>query len=166
MISNMRRILLCRPAEMDPVGDKELAADDEEQDDARQDVREGLVQLEGLRDLPGAPAQEGEQEAGQDHPDRVEFRQPGDHDRREAVAARKGRRQRVVRAADQQEARDAAIQQGYTEDQLNNYRKRREQEPDSWRCNIEEEFYTKIAIPQAMQQNKESEALFEYITHI
>lgn len=52
---------------------------------------------------------------------------------------------------------------GYTEEQFNNYKKRREQEPDSWRCNIEEEFYTKIAIPQAVQQNKESEALFEYI---
>jgi len=38
-------------AQVDFVGDEEFAADDEEQDDAREDIGEGLVQAEGLRKI-------------------------------------------------------------------------------------------------------------------
>ncbi|MBR5393667.1 MAG: hypothetical protein IK144_01130 [Bacteroidaceae bacterium] len=53
---------------------------------------------------------------------------------------------------------------GYTAQLFDKYKVKREQEPDSWRCNIEAEFYDKIIIPLVQQQNKESEALFEYVT--
>ena len=53
---------------------------------------------------------------------------------------------------------------GYTAIVYNEYKERRDQEPDSWRCDIEKEFYTKYIIPYVKQQNKISEALFEFLT--
>lgn len=52
----------------------------------------------------------------------------------------------------------------YTADLFESYRDDREQEPESWRCNIEKEFYTNYVIPYVTMKNDESKALFEYIT--
>lgn len=52
---------------------------------------------------------------------------------------------------------------GYTAKLFGQYKEKREQEPNSWRCNVEAEFYTEFIIPFVKKQNKESEALFEYI---
>ena len=52
----------------------------------------------------------------------------------------------------------------YTEGLFEKYREEREQEPDSWRCNIEAEFYTNYILPHTISRNDESKALFEYLT--
>lgn len=52
----------------------------------------------------------------------------------------------------------------YTSILYENFKNKREQEPDSWRCNIEKEFYTEYIIPLVTQQNRVSAALLEYIT--
>ena len=109
----MARFLLLRGmAEADPVIDKELAPDDKEQDDARQDIREGLVQPEFGGDIPGTLVQEHQQEGGQDHPDRIELGHPRDHDRRETAAAGDRCRKRMVCSAHQQQACQAAQRAG------------------------------------------------------
>ena len=46
--------LLVRTAEVDLIADKELRTDDEEQDDARKDLGNGLVQAERRRNLARA----------------------------------------------------------------------------------------------------------------
>src|SRR5699024_228204 len=63
--SNIFRRLLCRAStEVELIGYKELAADDEEKDDAREYVAEGLVQAEVGGYLAGAAVEEHQQEAG------------------------------------------------------------------------------------------------------
>ena len=52
----------------------------------------------------------------------------------------------------------------YTAGLFEKYREEREQEPDSWRCNIEAEFYTNYILPHTISRNDESKALFEYLT--
>ena len=52
----------------------------------------------------------------------------------------------------------------YTDDQLTNYRKKQEQVPSSWRSDYEKDFYLHFIIPNERKLNKQSEALFEYIT--
>lgn len=52
----------------------------------------------------------------------------------------------------------------YTAGLFEKYREEREQEPDSWRCDIKSEFYIKFVIPYAESKNNESKALFEYLT--
>lgn len=52
----------------------------------------------------------------------------------------------------------------YTANLFEEYREKREQEPDSWRCNIKAEFYTNYILPHTISRNDESKALFEYIT--
>ena len=73
---------------MELIGYKELAADDEEKDDAREYVAEGLVQAEVGGYLAGAAVEEHQQEAGEHHEDRAELGQPGHHDGGEAAAVR------------------------------------------------------------------------------
>ena len=97
---------------MQLVTDEELAADDEEEDDAGEDIAEGLVEAEVCGDLARAAAEEDQQEARQDHPDGVELGQPGDHDGGEAAAVYDGGGKGVVGAADQQQARQAAERAG------------------------------------------------------
>lgn len=52
----------------------------------------------------------------------------------------------------------------YTDDRLNAYKGEKEQDPSSWRCDLEREFYTRHIIPSEKHLIKQSEALFEYIT--
>lgn len=52
----------------------------------------------------------------------------------------------------------------YTAARLVQYKKTFEQKPSSWRSDIECEFYTKYIIPNERKLNRQSEALFEYIT--
>lgn len=52
----------------------------------------------------------------------------------------------------------------YTEDKLKQYAERENDAPDSWRRDLEQEFYTKFIIHNEKPLNKQSEALFEYIT--
>ncbi len=52
----------------------------------------------------------------------------------------------------------------YTAARLVQYKKTFEQKPSSWRTDIECEFYTKYIIPNERKLNRQSEALFEYIT--
>ena len=52
----------------------------------------------------------------------------------------------------------------YTANLFEEYREKREQEPDSWRCNSKAEFYTNYILPHTISRNDESKALFEYLT--
>lgn len=52
----------------------------------------------------------------------------------------------------------------YTEDKLKQYIEREQYSPSSWRRDLEKEFYTDFIIPNEEPLNKQSEALFEYIT--
>lgn len=58
----------------------------------------------------------------------------------------------------------AQIFQDYTDIRLRDYRKKHEQDPSSWRSDIEKDFYLHFIIPNERKLNKQSEALFEYIT--
>ena len=108
----LRRLLLRRLAEAQPVGDEKLTADDEENDDAAENVGKRLVEPERGRDLARAAVEEHEQEAREDHTDGVELCQPRDHDGREALAAGDGGRDRVVGAGHEQHACNAAQRAG------------------------------------------------------
>lgn len=52
----------------------------------------------------------------------------------------------------------------YTNDKLGQYISREEKKPSSWRRDLKREFYTEFIIPNEMLLNKQTEALFEYIT--
>ena len=54
----LRRLLLRRLAEAQPVGDEKLTADDEENDDAAENVGKRLVEPERGRDLARAAVEE------------------------------------------------------------------------------------------------------------
>ena len=94
------------------VGDEEFAADDEEQDDARQDIGEGVVQAEHAGDLARAAAQNHDKKAREDHHDGVELGHPGDHDRGEAASADDGGRERMIGAGGEHQAHQAADRAG------------------------------------------------------
>ena len=102
------RLLLSGRTELDLVVDEELAADDEEQDDARQDIGEGAVQAEGRGDLAGAAAEDHQQQGHEDHDNGVELGHPGHHDGGEAPAVHDGGGHGVVGAGGQQQADQAA----------------------------------------------------------
>ena len=104
--------LLLALAQADLVADEKLAADDEEEDDARQDIGEGVVQAEHAGDLARAAAQNHDKKAREDHHDGVELGHPGDHDRCEAASADDGGGQRVVRTGGEQQADEAADRAG------------------------------------------------------
>ena len=55
---------------------------------------------EHRRDLARAPGHEHQQEAREDHADRVEFGQPRDHDRRKSAVVADRCGDRMARAAD------------------------------------------------------------------
>ena len=105
-------LLLFRLAEVDLIVDKELASDDEDQDDTRQNVRERMVQHKPRRDLAGTAAEQHKQEARKDHEDRVELRKPRDHNRRKAAAVDQRCCERMIRAADEQQSGNAAQSAG------------------------------------------------------
>ena len=53
----------------------------------------------------------------------------------------------------------------YTEDKLKQYKKTvQRDDPSSWRRDLEREFYTEVILPNEEKLNKQTEALFEYIT--
>lgn len=52
----------------------------------------------------------------------------------------------------------------YTKDRFMQYKAEHSFDPDAWERNWEYEFYTKYIIPHEIKQNKESEALFDYIS--
>ena len=74
-------------AGLDLIVDEELAAEDEEQNDAGDDLRDVFVQAEVGSDLHRALVEERQQRRDQDHDERVHFREPRDDDRGEAAAA-------------------------------------------------------------------------------
>ena len=77
MISNTQLLLLPSTlAEANFVVDKELTADDEEQNHTRDNVRKRLIQPELRGYFASAAVKENEQEAGKNHNERVKFRQP------------------------------------------------------------------------------------------
>ena len=69
-------ILLCSLAEADLIADKELTADDEEQDDAGEYIGEGLVEGKLRCDLARAAIEQDKQEAREYHDDRVKLCKP------------------------------------------------------------------------------------------
>ena len=91
-----------------PVVDEEFAAENAEQDNPRDDVCDEVVQTEARRDLSRTLFKEDQHERDQRHVERVELRQPCDDDRREAVAARRVRCDRVLVARDDDEAAETA----------------------------------------------------------
>ena len=74
-------------AGLDLIVDEELAAEDEEQNNAGDDLRDVFVQAEVGSDLHRALVEERQQRRDQDHDKRVHLGQPCDDDRGEAAAA-------------------------------------------------------------------------------
>lgn len=74
-------------AGFDLIVDEEFAAEDEEQNDARDDLRDVFVQAEVGSDLHRALVEERQQGRDQDHDERVHLGEPGHDDRGEAAAA-------------------------------------------------------------------------------
>ena len=60
-------------AELQLVGDEELAADDEEKNDAGENVAKGVIQAENGADLAGTPVQEHQQEGSEHHGKGIEL---------------------------------------------------------------------------------------------
>ena len=74
-------------AELDFVVDEELAAEDKEQRDARDDLRGMFVQTVVRSNLNGALVQEGQQGGNRDHDKRIHLCQPGHDNGGKATAA-------------------------------------------------------------------------------
>ena len=91
-----------------PVVDEELTAEDAEQNNPGNNIRDEVVQTETRRNLPRSFFKENQHERNQCHVKRVELRQPRNNDRREAVAARRVRRNRVLVARNNDEAAQTA----------------------------------------------------------
>lgn len=56
------------------------------------------------------------------------------------------------------------IFESYTKERYKQFKERYKDSPDSWKWNWDYEFYGKMIIPNEIMLNKQTEALFEYIT--
>ena len=101
-------LLLGLLQEAQTVADKELAADDKEQDNAGEDIAEGMVQAVDGGNLAGTPAEKHQQQAGEHHHQGIELGQPGNHNRGEAPTTGNGGGDGMVGAAHEQKPREAA----------------------------------------------------------
>ena len=81
--------MLCAGA-LDLIIDEELAADDKENDNARENIRNAFVEAEIRCNLACAPLEENYEERGEYHKDGIEFCKPGYHYGCEAVSSGKG----------------------------------------------------------------------------
>ena len=99
-------------AEVDLIVDKELAADDEKQNDARQDIGHAFIQAESGGNFARAAAQEDQQEGSQRHHQGVKLGEPRHHDRSKPLPADGVGGDGVVGAGHQQQPRQSTERTG------------------------------------------------------
>ena len=96
------------PAEMDLIINEEFAADNEEQEDTHNHIRQRAGNIKVLADLGRALVQQLNQCCRQDHRQWVKFPQPADHDRCESFSSYRLCSDRVIQAGSDQIACQAA----------------------------------------------------------
>ena len=101
-------LLFLRAAEVHPVTDEELTADDEKDNDAGEYIRKRSIQAEGCGDLSRTAVQKYQKKAGKNHGKWIEMRHPADHNGCKAAPSGQSRRKRMVDSSYQNQSDHSA----------------------------------------------------------